>query len=71
MCMSSPRMPPPAPPPPPPPPAPTENVQEVQDARERERRRSLAADGKRSTMLTGADGVTAAAPIGQKVLLGA
>lgn len=63
---------PPAPPPPTPaPPAPTENAAEVTAARDRERRRIALAAGKKSTMLTGADGDTSAAPTTMKSLLGA
>ena len=70
MC-SSPKMPAPPAPPPPPPASPTADSATVMDARDRERRRQMAASGMRSTMLTGADGVTAGAPTAVKSLLGA
>lgn len=40
------------------------------DSRDRERKRRQAVAGQSSTMLTGAAGVTDAAPIAQKQLLG-
>jgi len=46
-------------------------VTEVTAARERERRRVYAAEGRRSTMLTGALGDTSQAPTASKTLLGA
>lgn len=71
MCLSRPSAPSAPPPPPPPPPAPSEEVEAVQSARDRERRRVLATQGRKSTMLTGPQGVTEAAPTAQKTLLGA
>jgi hypothetical protein len=44
---------------------------EVTAARDRERRRISSAAGKKSTMLTGAEGDTSAAPTALKSLLGA
>lgn len=56
--------------PPPPPPVVTEQDQAIGDSRERERKRQMAAAGVRSTMLTGADGVTESATTAKKQLLG-
>lgn len=52
-------------------PAPTEVDPAVSAAREDERRRRAAAAGQRSTILTGAGGLTQSAQTGQKTLLGA
>lgn len=60
--------------PPPPAPAPKPESAEEQAAvgasRDRERRRQAMAMGRESTMLTGGQGVTAAAPTATKSLLG-
>lgn len=53
------------------PPAPvTEEEQAVVDSRDRERRRQMAAAGQKMTMVNGAQGVTGAAPVATKQLLG-
>lgn len=51
--------------------APTAVDPGVSAAREDERRRRAAAAGQKSTILTGAQGLTSAASTGQKTLLGA
>jgi hypothetical protein len=60
--------------PPPPAPAPkpesAEAQAEVESSRNRERRRQAMAMGQQSTMLTGGQGVTTAAPTAGKSLLG-
>lgn len=67
MCFaSSPDIPDPEKPEPPPKPADSE----VQQARERSRRKSLAARGRSSTILTGPQGVTSQANTQRKTLLG-
>ena len=71
--LSAPPAPPPPPPPEPPPeptaPATTQSA-EAQAARDRDRQRRRAARGPSSTILTGASGVTTAAPTAGKTLLG-
>lgn len=60
-----------APPPPPPPrPEAAEEQAAVESSREKERRRQAMAAGRESTMLTGGQGVTEAAPVATKSLLG-
>ena len=62
----------PAPPPPVPvaPPPPTKSDSDIRASRENERKRRLAAAGRKSTILTGGTGVTDEAPIQQATLLG-
>lgn len=56
--------------PPEPPPAPTKADAGVQAAREDEKRRQRAAAGASGTILTGGQGVTDAATVQKKTLLG-
>lgn len=69
MCFSSPSVPAATPPPASAGPV-QEQDQAVQAALDRERRRQAAAMGKRSTMLTGAAGVTAPVSTAPKTMLG-
>ena len=63
---------PPAPPPPPEPViTPTKVDPEVTEAGEREKKRGRLARGRKSTILTGGQGVTGEAPVEKKTLLGA
>lgn len=68
MCIGGSPTPPAAPTPPPP--VVTEQEQAIVDSRDRERKRRQTVAGQASTMLTGSEGVTEAAPIAQKKLLG-
>ena len=61
---SKPKLPDPAPPPP------QREDPDVQAARERELERNRLARGRRTTLLTGGEGVTEAAPVARKTLLG-
>jgi len=70
MCMSSPRAPAPPPAPPPVPASPTRDDPEMVEAQRSARRRRIAAQGRSSTMLTGGQGVTEEANLGQASLLG-
>ncbi len=65
MCFSSAPSP---PPPPPPPPPPQVSDPEVQAAKENERKRRIAAQGRSSTILTGGQGVADERTQGKKLL---
>lgn len=51
-------------------PAPTDTTQEVKDAAEKQRKAGIFAKGRRSTLLTGGEGVTDTATVQRKSLLG-
>lgn len=69
MCVSSPSIPQPAPVPEPPK-VPTPVSETTSAAREEERRKALLAQGRQSTLLTGAQGLQTEATTQRKTLLG-